>query len=72
MKTLKATLLLLALSLPLWAAKPDKQDKHEKRDHDPAVTVPEGGEPIAYLFVSGAAILGVFAVRKRILSRSAR
>jgi hypothetical protein len=70
MKTLKATLLLLALSLPLWAAKPDKHGKHD-HDHDP-VAVPEGGEPIAYLFVSGAAILGVFAVRKRILSRSVR
>jgi hypothetical protein len=66
MKTLKATLLVLALSLPLWANKPDKPKKH-----DPAVAVPEGGAPLAYVLVSGAAIIGVLVVRKR-LSRSAR
>jgi hypothetical protein len=68
MKTLKI-LLLLTLSLPLWAAnKPDKPNKH---DHDPAVAVPEGGAPLAYVLVSGAAIIGVLVVRKR-LSRGAR
>ena len=66
MKTLKATLLVLALSLPLWANKPDKPKKQ-----DPAVAVPEGGAPLVYVLVSGAAIIGVLAVRKR-LSRSAR
>lgn len=69
MKTLKATLLLLALSLPLWAA--NDPDKHKKHDHDPAVAVPEGGVPLAYVLVSGAAIVGVLVARKR-LSRSAR
>ena len=69
MKTLKATLLLLALSLPLWAA--NKPDKPKKHDHDPGVAVPEGGAPLAYVFVSGAAIIGVLVVRKR-LSRSVR
>jgi hypothetical protein len=68
MKTLKATLLVLALSLPLWANKPDKPKKH---DNDPPVAVPEGGAPLAYVLVSGAAIIGVLVVRKR-LSRSAR
>lgn len=69
MKTLKATLLVLALSLPLWAAnKPDKPGKH---DQDPGVVVPEGGAPLAYVLISGAAIVGVLVVRKR-LSRSAR
>jgi hypothetical protein len=61
MKALKATLLLLALSLPLWANQPDKHRKHDP----PPVTVPEGGEPIAYVFVSGAAIVGVLVLRKR-------
>ena len=69
MKTLKATLLVLALSLPLWAA--NKPDKHGKHDHDPGVVVPEGGAPLAYVLISGAAIVGVLVVRKR-LSRSAR
>jgi hypothetical protein len=68
MKTLKATLLVLALSLPLWANKHDKPKKH---DNDPAVAVPEGGAPVGYVLVSGAAIIGVLVVRKR-LSRSAR
>ena len=62
MKALKATLLLLALSLPLWANQPDKHPKH---DPPPPVAVPEGGEPIAYVFVSGAAIVGVLVLRKR-------
>jgi len=63
MKTLKATLLLLTLSLPLWAAnKPDKPGKH---DHDPQpVAVPEGGGTITYLLASGAAVIGVLVVRK--------
>jgi hypothetical protein len=62
MKTLKATLLLLTLSLPLCAAnKPDKPGKH---DHDPPVAVPEGGGTITYLLASGAAIVGVWVVRK--------
>ena len=61
MKALKATLLLLALSLPLWANHPDK---HRKHDPQP-VAVPEGGAPIAYVFVSGAAIVGVLVLRKR-------
>jgi hypothetical protein len=69
MKTLKATLLVLALSLPLWAA--NKPDKPRKHDHDPGVVVPEGGAPLAYVLISGAAIVGVLVVRKR-LSRSAR
>ena len=61
MKALKATLLLLALSLPLWANHPDK---HRKHDPQP-VAVPEGGAPIAYVLVSGAAIVGVLVLRKR-------
>ena len=66
MKTLKATLLLLALSLPLWAVKPDKNKKH---DHDPPpVAVPEGGGAIPYLLASGAAMAGVLVVRKRFSS----
>ena len=69
MKTLKATLLLLALSLPLSAA--NKPDKPKKHDNDPPVAVPEGGAPFAYVLVSGAAIVGVLVVRKR-LSRSPR
>ena len=69
MKALKATLLLLALSLPLSAA--NKPDKPKKHDNDPPVAVPEGGAPFAYVLVSGAAIVGVLVVRKR-LSRSPR
>jgi hypothetical protein len=61
MRALKATVLLLALSLPLWANRPDKHRKHDP----PPVAVPEGGEPIAYVFVSGAAIVGVLVLRKR-------
>ena len=61
MKALKATLLLLALSLPLWANQPDAGRKHDP----PPVAVPEGGAPIAYVFVSGAAIVGVLLLRKR-------
>jgi hypothetical protein len=68
MKAIKVTLLLLALSLPLAANKPDKPKKH---DNDPPVAVPEGGAPLAYVLVSGAAIVGVLVVRKR-LSRSPR
>jgi len=68
MKTLKATLLLLALSLPLWAANhPDKDKKHD--NDPPPVAVPEGGKPIAYVLVSGAVIGGVWLLRKRSLSR---
>jgi hypothetical protein len=68
MKTLKATLLLLVLSFPLCAA--NAPDKHKKHEHDPPpVSVPEGGETITYLLVSGAAIVGVLVVRKH-LSRS--
>jgi hypothetical protein len=67
MKTLKATLLLLTVSLPLWATNaPDKQ----KKPDPPPVAVPEGGGTITYLLVSGAAIAGVLALRKRSLSRS--
>jgi hypothetical protein len=71
MKTLKATLLLLALSLPLWAANHPDQHGHKKHD-PPPVAVPEGGKPTAYLLVSGAAIAGVLMLRKRSLSRSAQ
>jgi len=68
MKTLKATLLLLTLSLPLWAA--NHPDKDKKRDNDPPpVAVPEGGEPIAYVLVAGAAMGGAWLLRKRSLSR---
>ena len=74
MKTLKATLLLLALSLPLWAANhPDEhRHSHQKKDHDKGdiVAVPEGGKPTTYLLVSGAAMAGVLLLRKRSLSRS--
>jgi hypothetical protein len=75
MKTLKATLLLLALSLPLWAANHPDEHRHrhdEKKDHDKdnIVAVPEGGNTITYLFVSCAAIGGVLVLRKRSLSRS--
>jgi hypothetical protein len=66
MKTLKATLLLLMLSLPLWAVNhPDKPAKHDP----PPVAVPEGGGTITYLFASGAAIVVVLMVRKRRVSR---
>jgi hypothetical protein len=65
MKTLKATLLLLALSLPVWAANPP--DQHRKPVH-----VAEGGGPIAYMLVSGAAVVGVLVLRKRSLSRRAQ
>lgn len=74
MKTLKATLLLLALSLPLWSANhPDEhRHRHEKKDHDKEdiVAVPEGGNTITYLLISGAAIAGVLVLRKLSLSRS--
>jgi fumarate reductase subunit D len=67
MKTLKATLLLLTLSLPLWAANhPDKHGKHDP----PPVAVPEGGGTITYLLASGAAIVVVLVVRKRRMSQS--
>jgi hypothetical protein len=67
MKTLKASLLLLTLSLPLWAANhPDKPGKHDP----PPVAVPEGGRTITYLLASGAAIVVVLVVRKRRMSRS--
>jgi hypothetical protein len=68
MRTLKATLLLPSLSLPLWAA--NHPDKHKKLDHEPPAAVPEGGEPIAYQLLSGAAIAGVLMLRKRSWSRS--
>jgi hypothetical protein len=71
MKTLKATLLLLTLSLPLWAANHPDEHRHKKHDHDPPpVAVPEGGGTITYLLASGAAIAGVLVVRKRRVSRS--
>ncbi|HZW79693.1 MAG TPA: hypothetical protein VFF50_04400 [Candidatus Deferrimicrobiaceae bacterium] len=70
MKALKATLLLLSLSLPLWAA--NHPDKHPKRHDPPPVAVPEGGDAIAYILISGAAIVGAFALRKGNLSRSAQ
>ena len=70
MRTPKATLLILTLSLPLWAS--NHPDKHKMHDHDPPATVPEGGGPIADLLVSGAAIAGVLMLRKRSLSRSGR
>jgi hypothetical protein len=72
MKALKATLLLLTLSLPLWAANhPDKPGKHDPGKHDPPVAVPEGGGTITYLLASGAAaIVVVLVVRKRKVSRS--
>ena len=71
MKTLKATLLLLTLSLPLWAANHPDEHRHKKHDHDPPpVAVPEGGKPTAYLLVSSAAIAGVLVLRKRSLSRN--
>jgi len=68
MKTLKATLLLLTLSLPLWASNhPDKPGKHDP----PPVAVPEGGGTITYLLASGAAaIVVVLVVRRRRVSRS--
>ena len=55
MRTLKATLLLLALSIPLWAAnhpeKPPEKDPDRHGKHD-SVAVPEGGAAITYLLVS--------------------
>ncbi len=74
MRTLKATLLLLALSIPLWAAnhpeKPPEKDPDRHGKHD-SVAVPEGGEAITYLLVSGAALVGgVWVFRKRSSSRS--
>jgi fumarate reductase subunit D len=67
MKTIKATLLLLTLSLPLWAANhPDKHGKHDP----PPVAVAEGGGTITYLLASGTAIVIALVVRKRIVSRS--
>jgi hypothetical protein len=68
MKTIKATLLLLTLSLPLWAANhPDKPGKHDP----PPAAVPEGGGTITYLLASGAAMVVVLVVvRKRRVSRS--
>ena len=70
MKTLKATLLLLTLSLPLWAVNhPDKDKKHD--NDPPPVAVPEGGGTVTYLLASGAAaIVVVLVVRKRRVSRS--
>jgi hypothetical protein len=72
MKTLKATLLLLALSLPLWAANhpAEHRNRPEKKGHenDNIVAVPEGGNTITYLLVSSAAIAGVLVLRKRSLS----
>ena len=68
MKTLKATLLLLALSLPLWAANdPNGHTQKNKKNHDKdgIVDVPEGGNTIDYLLVSGAAIAGVLVLNKR-------
>jgi hypothetical protein len=67
MKTLKATLLLLTLSLPLWAA--NHRDKPGKYD-PPPVSVPEGGGTITYLLASGTAIGVVLLVHKRSVSRS--
>jgi hypothetical protein len=67
MKTVKAALLFLTLSLPLWAANhPDKPGKHDP----PPVAVPEGGGTITYLLASGAAIVVVLMVRKRRVSQS--
>jgi hypothetical protein len=54
-------LLLLTLSLPLWAV--NKPDKLKKHDHDPPV--PEGGGVTSYLLASGAAMAGVLLVRRR-------
>jgi len=66
MKTLKATLLLLALSVPLLAA--NHPEKHRGKDPDKhdSVAVPEGGEAITYILVSSAALIGgVLLLRKR-------
>ena len=73
MKTLKATLLLLALSLPLLAANdPNGHGQRNKKHHDKeeVVNVPEGGNTITYLLISGAAIAGVLVLGKRNLSCS--
>jgi hypothetical protein len=66
MRTLKATLLLLTLSVPLWAANhPEKHPGKDPDKHD-SVTVPEGGEAATYMLVSvGALIGGVLVLRKR-------
>jgi len=66
MRTLKAILLLLTLSVPLWAA--NHPEKHRGKDPDKhdSVTVPEGGDAITYILVSSAAFIGgVLVLRKR-------
>jgi len=63
MKTLKATLLVLLLAVPLLAV--NHPDKHRKHERDPyPVAVPEGGGAVAYMLVSAAAVVGVLAFRK--------
>ena len=58
-------LMLCAISLPLWAQGPEP-DKHKKK-----CPVPEGGSGLAYVIVSGAAILGsLLLVRRHLQSEN--
>ena len=61
-RAFKVVLVLGALSLPLWASSPLRDDdKHKKK-----TAVPEGGNWAAYTVVSGATMLvGLMLARKQ-------
>jgi hypothetical protein len=67
-KALKVVLVLVALSLPMWAKPHDQErDKHKKD-----TAVPEGGNWAAYTVVSGATILaGLMLARKQRATQTA-
>jgi len=61
-RAFKVILVLGALSLPLWASSPLRDDGRQKKK----TAVPEGGNWAAYTVVSGATMLaGLMLARKQ-------
>jgi hypothetical protein len=61
-RAFKVILVLGALSLPLWASSPLRDDERHKKK----TAVPEGGNWAAYTVVSGATMLaGLMLARKQ-------
>ena len=56
-RTVKVALVLLTLSLPIWANSPAEQKKR--------AAVPEGGNGAAYTVVSGVAVLGALLLTRK-------
>ncbi len=67
-KAFEVVLVLAALSLPMWAGSPLRDDdKHKKK-----TAVPEGGNWAAYTVVSGATMLaGLMLARKQRTTQTA-